>query len=255
MPPISPKDNPVLGNMLIAVSALLVVFLAALSYKTLLESHQVGFAPRVPNTFTINGEGKVSGQPTLAQVSLGLYSEGMDVPKVQEANATKVNAIIAAMKQLGISGDDLQTANYSIQPKYQYTDGNQIIVGYTVSQSVNVKVRDLTKVGAVVSKAGELGANQVNGVTFTIDEPSDLEQQARAEAIDDARKKADELARAMGVTIVRIVTFSETSGTPTPPPMYAFRDAAGAAPAPVAPDIQPGSLDVTSNVSVTFEIR
>jgi len=255
MPAISPKDNPVLSNMLIAVAALLVVFLAAVSYKTLLESHQVGFAPRVADTFTISGEGKVSGQPTLAQVGVGLYSEGTDVATVQTTNATKLNAVIDAMKQMGIASDDLQTSNYNIQPKYQYTDGNQTVVGYTVSQSVNIKVRDLTKVGAIVSKAGQLGANQVNGVTFTIDDPSELQQQARAKAIDDARKKADELAKAMGVTIVRITTFSESSNTPTPPPIYAYRDAVGAAPAPVAPDIQSGSLDVMSNVSVTFEIR
>jgi uncharacterized protein YggE len=254
MPPLSPKDNPVLGNAMIAVGVLLVIFLGAQSYKTLLESHQVGFAPRVPDTFSISGEGKVSGKPTLAEVSIGLYSEGQDVPKVQDANTVKVNDIVDAMKQLGVAADDLQTSNYNIQPKYQYTDGNQTVIGYTVSQSLNVKVRDLTKVGAIVSKAGELGANQVNGVTFTIDDPSSLQQQARAKAIDDARKKADELAKAMGVTIVRITTFSETSNNP-PPPIY-FGNA-GAVPMvkAAAPDIQPGSLDVTSDVSVTFEIR
>jgi len=254
MPPISPKDNPVLGNMLIAVTALLVVFLAAQSYKTLLESHQVGFAPRTPDTFTISGEGKVTGQPTLAQVSLGLYSEGLDVPKVQDANAAKVNGIIDAMKQMGIAADDLQTSNYSIQPKYQYTDGNQNIVGYSVSQSLNVKVRDLTKVGAVISKAGELGANQVNGVTFTIDDPTDLQAQARTKAIADARKKAEDLAKTLGVSIVRITTFSENSNTPQPPMFYGNVAAAPSAKA-ITPDIQPGSLDVTSDVSVTFEIR
>jgi uncharacterized protein YggE len=179
----------------------------------------------------------------------------MDVPKVQDTNAAKVNGIIAAMKTMGIAEADLQTSNYSIQPKYQYTDGNQTIVGYSVSQSFNIKVRDLTKVGTVISKAGELGANQVNGVTFTIDDPTGLELQARAKAIENARSKANELAKAMGVDIVSIVTFSESSNTPNQP-IFAYRDMATAEPmAKTAPDIQPGSLDVSSNVSVTFEIR
>jgi uncharacterized protein YggE len=254
MASVSPKDNRVLAGSLVAVAVLLVVFLAAQTWKTLLESHQVGFAPRMPDTFTIQGEGKVSGKPTLAQVSIGLYSEGSEVPKVQDSNSTKVNAIIDALKQMGIAADDIQTSNYSIQPKYQYTDGNQNIVGYSVSQSLNVKVRDLTEVGAVVSKAGQLGANQVNGVSFTIDDPSDLQQQARAKAIDDARKKAEELAKTLGVTIVRVSTFSEVSGN-QPSPMYYGIGGADFAAKAVAPDIQSGSLDVTSDVSVTFEIR
>ncbi|HVM90508.1 MAG TPA: SIMPL domain-containing protein [Verrucomicrobiae bacterium] len=248
------KDNPAVARSLVAVAILLVIFLAAQTWKTLLESHQIGFAPRVPDTFTVSGEGKVSGQPTLAEVSLGLYSEGQDVPTVQNANSSKVNGIIDAMKQMGISQDDMQTSNYSIQPKYDYSNGTQTVVGYTVSQSLNVKVRDLTKVGAVVSKAGQLGANQVNGVTFTIDDPSELQQQARAKAIEDARKKADELAKTLGVTIVRVSTFSESSPA-TPGPIF-YSDLAAAPQAKaVSPDIQPGSLDVKSDVSVTFEIR
>jgi uncharacterized protein YggE len=250
----NPKDNPMFAKSLMLVAILLAIFLAAQTYKSVLESRQIGFAPRVPDTFTVSGEGKVSGQPTLAEVNLGLYSEGQDVPTVQSANATKVNAIIDAMKQMGVSEADLQTSNYSIQPKFDYNNGTQTVVGYTVSQTVTVKVRDLTKVGAVVSKAGELGANQINGVNFTIDDPSQLQQAARAKAIEDARKKADDLAKTLGVTIVRVTTFSESSPS-TPGPIFYGDMAAAPQAKAVAPDIQPGSLDVKSDVSVTYEIR
>ncbi|MCC6563732.1 SIMPL domain-containing protein, partial [Candidatus Uhrbacteria bacterium] len=104
------------------------------------------------------------------------------------------------------------------------------------------------------SKAGELGANQVNGVRFTIDDPTTVQQQARTEAIADAKAKAQELADAMGVKIVKIVTFSESSGGTTPP-MFAYRALDAAQSAAPVPDIQTGSLDVQANVSVTFEIR
>ncbi len=251
MPPL-PKDNVWFNRAAVAATIVLTLFLAVQAVKGLAETQQVGYAPRVPNTFSVEGYGKVSGKPTLAEVSLGLYSEGREVPTVQEANTNKVNAIIEAMKQMGISSDDLQTANYNISPKFDYTNGNPVVTGYTVSQSVSVKVRNLSQVGAVLGKAGELGANQVNGVTFTIDDPSQLQREARKEAIDDAQAKAEELADMLGLRVVRITTFSESSNGGAPSPMLYRADVANQK---AVPDVQPGSLDVESRVSVTFEIR
>lgn len=250
-----PQENPQAFGLLAALSLMLVLYIGVLTWNGVAQHDAIGQEPRGRDTITIDGEGKVSGTPTLAEVSLGLYSEGQDVPKVQNDNNAKVNALIDAMKELGIAEADLQTNQYSISPKYDYTDGLQRVVGYTVSQSVSVKVRDLSRVGTVLSRAGQLGANQVNGLTFTIDDPSDLQQQARKEAIDDARAKAKELADAMGVRLVKVVTFSESSGTPGPYPLAysAFEDKVASA--PVVPDVQPGELDVVSHVSVTFEIR
>lgn len=245
------------------MSVLLTVLLVALialfglkAWNTYAEHNSIGQAPLEPHTMTIDGDGKVTGKPTLAQIDIGVYSEGTDVPSVQNDNSQKVNAMTAAMQDLGIAEADLQTSNYNISPKYDYKNGQQNVVGYSVSQNVSVKVRDLTKVGAALAKAGQLGANQVNGVSFTIDDPSQLQQQAREKALADARKKADELAGALGVQIIRVTTFSETSANPQPIP-YAFRSdtGLGASAAPIAPAIQTGSLDVTSHVSVTFEIR
>lgn len=254
MPPLpSPKDK-MLNGVLVAVGTVLVLYLAILSIKALAEYGRVGLEPRPRDTFTIEGEGRISAEPTLAEVDLGLYSEGRDVASVQQANAATVNAIIAALKQLGIADADFQTANYHISPKFEYRDGVQNVVGYIVSQNLKVKVRNLSNVGAVLARAGELGANQVNGVRFTIDDPTHVRQLARAKAIEDAKKKARELADAMGVRVVKVVTFSESSGA-TEPPMFAFR-ALDAAPVPAAiPEIQSGELDVQSRVSVTFEIR
>ena len=237
------------------VAIILVVFLGVQAWKTVLEAREVGHEPAGRDTITISGEGKISAQPTLAEVNLGLLSEGRDIPATQEDNAKKVNAIIGALKGLGIAEADIQTSNYSISPRYEYTDGRQNIIGYSVSQNLAVKVRNLSQVGTVVSKAGELGSNQVNGISFTIDEPSAIQQTARKEAIADAEKKARELASALGVNLVRVVGFSESSpGSPVPPIYYSRLDVAEAA-APVAPEIQSGELDVTASVTVTYEIR
>ena len=254
MPTVSTPKDKTLNGLLLAVGIVLVVFLGVQAWKGVLEARNVGIEPRDRDTFTITGEGKVSAKPTLAEVDLGLYSEGRDVPVVQEANTTKVNAIIAGMKQLGIA-DDIQTSNYNFGPKFDYTDGTARIIGYTVSQNLNIKVRDLTKVGTVLAKATELGSNQVNGVRFTIDDPTTVQQEARKEAIEDAKMKAEELARAMGVKIVKIVTFSESSGGGATPPIFAYRAMDVAEQAAPAPNIQTGSLDVQASVSVTFEIR
>lgn len=253
--PIEIKDKSMMSGAWTAVAIILVVFLGAQAWKTILEGREVGRAPAVRDTITISGEGKISAQPTLAEVNLGLLSEGRDVPATQEDNAKKVNAIIAALKGLGIAEADMQTSNYSISPRYEYLDGKQNIIGYSVSQNLSIKVRNLSRVGAVVSKAGELGSNQVNGITFTIDEPSVIQQAARKEAIVDAGKKANELASALGVKLIRIVGFSEsTPGSPIPPMYYSRLDSVQAA-APVAPEIQPGELDVKADVTITYEIR
>lgn len=243
-------------------AALLTILLLSLSvlggmkaWNAYTEHGTIGRALRDRDTITIEGQGKVTGQPTLAQVDVGLYSEGTDVPDVQQQNAKKVNAIIDAMKALGIAEKDLQTNNYSIYPRYDYAGGTQKVIGYAVSQNVDVKVRDLTKIGVVLTQVTQAGANQVNGVNFTIDDPTQLKQEARKKALDDARKKAQELADALGVKVVRVVTFSESSGTPGPMP-YNFKGlSAVQSAAPVAPDIQPGTLDLTSTISVTFEIQ
>ncbi len=251
-----PKDNPQAFGLLTAVSLMLVLYLGVLSWNAVATHDTIGREPHGRDTITIDGEGKVSGTPTLAEVSLGLYSEGMDVPVVQDDNNKKVNAIIAAMKALGITEADLQTSQYNISPKYDYTDGQQRVIGYTVSQSVTVKVRDLTKVGTVLARAGEAGANQVNGLNFTIDDPTQIQQEARKEALEDARMKAKALADAMGVRLVKVVTFSESSGTPGPIPLaYRAFDKEMLASQVAPPDVQPGQLDVTSRISVTFEIR
>jgi uncharacterized protein YggE len=249
------KDKSMLSGAWTGVAIILVVFLGVQAWKTVLEAREVGHEPAGRDTITISGEGKISAQPTLAQVNLGLLSEGRDIPMTQEDNSKKVNAIIAALKSLGIAEADMQTSNYSISPRYEYTDGRQNIIGYSVSQNLAVKVRNLSQVGAVVAKAGELGSNQLNGITFTIDEPSVIQQAARKEAIADAEKKARELAQALGVNLVRVVGFSEsTPGTPVPPMYYSRLDAVAQA-ASVTPEIQPGELDVNADVTVTYEIR
>lgn len=215
----------------------------------------IGKSSDVRNTITIEGQGKVRGIPDIATVNLGFTVEKKEVREAQKENSITMNKIIVALRSLGISSDDMQTTDYSIYPQYDYVkDGGQKLRGYAVTQNVTVKIRDLAKVSDVLDQAGILGLNQVGGIQFTMDEPEALRQQARVKAMQNAQKKAGELAHIAGVRLGRVVSFSENVGGGYPMPMYAtaFKgEGAGGG----SPDIQAGSQDVVVNATVTYEIE
>jgi uncharacterized protein YggE len=244
----------VLAGLLLAI---LVVFVGVKTWNAIAEHDRIGVAVRDRDTFTVAGEGKVTSSPDVVIVSLGVQTDAATVRAGQTDNTKKMNDINAMLKQQGVEEKDITTQNYSIYPRYNYENGKQDIIGYTVSQNLSVKIRDLDKTGDILSRAGDLGANQVGGINFTIDDPTGLQAQARGKAIDDAKQKADQLAQQLGLHIVKVVSFSESSGGyPAPYPMLYAKDmAAGIGGAESAPDIQPGSQEVISNVNVVFEVR
>lgn len=241
------------------VAILLLVLAVFVIFKTRNLSREYGYIGRAPltqYTVSIDGEGKISGKPDVAVINMGVQSDAKTVKASQDDNTKKMNDIIKAIKDMGVKDADVQTANYNIYPKYSYdkNTGASDIIGYTVSQSVTVKVRDLDKTGDILSKAGELGANTVGGVQFTIDNPEALKGEAREKAIDNAKKKAAELFKKLGVSPGRIVSFSEYgSGGPVYYKAYESMGMGGGG-AP-APSIESGNLDVVVNVSLTFEIK
>lgn len=240
------------------VALVIVAYVGVLTWNAVETHSTIGRPPDVRDVITLSGEGKVTAKPDIAYLSLGIFSTGADVASTQKRNTEQMNAITSAMKAFDIKDEDLQTSNYSVSPEYDYRDGKQTLRGYRVSQNLSIKIRDLSKIGDILAKAGELGSNEIYGVTFNVDDPTELESQARDEAISDAKDKADALARQLGVRLGRIVSFSEDGYVPTAMrsdySAYAKEQAMGVGGAP-SPDIQSGSLDVVKNVSVTFEIK
>ena len=251
------KDNVYLRGLVGLFVLVLIVFVGAKTRNVMEQYNYIGDAPHERDTIVVSGEGKVTSKPDLVSVSLGVSIDANTVSDAQTMNTQKMNAIVAALKAMNIADADIQTSNYNISPRYDYNNGKQTILGYTVSQNVQVKVRKLDQVGDVLAKAGQLGANQVGGVDFTIDDPTSIQAQARQKAIDDAQKKANTLTSQLGLHIVKVVSFSEGSTNPPGPIpyMYAAKAMDSAGMAPTAPSIQSGSLDVTSDVSVTYEVR
>ena len=240
------------------------------------------------DTIDVSGEGEVFAVPDTAEFSFTVQETASDVATAQ-ANATKKsNDIIDYLKQQGIADKDIQTTDYNVNPHYEYQNavcplqagasggssgggvaspnviigtpiycppGKQTITGYDVSQTVDVKVHDTSKAGTLLSGVGTRGVSTVSGLTFTVADEDALQAQARDKAIADAQAKAQALAKSLGVSLVGIVNYNENTGG-SPVPMFA-KAPGGAAleTAAPAPEIPTGQNKITSDVSITYEIR
>ena len=247
----------------------LALFLAVLTVSTLKEFRFIGSGVTATNTITVSGEGEVFAVPDTATFSVTIQEEAKEVKDAQGVATKKANDIIRYLKGEGIDEKDIKTADYSVYPQYDYTQsvcrdgfcppGRQVLRGFQVSQTLTVKVRDTKKAGDLLSGVGSLGASSVSGLSFELDkaDQSSKEAEARGKAIDDARQKAGALAEQLGVSLVRVVGFSENGNYPiyyAKAEMSMAADGRGGAPAP-APEIPVGQNKITSNVSVTYEIR
>jgi uncharacterized protein YggE len=205
------------------------------------------------HTISVSGTGRVVVSPDVADIRLGVIVTRPTVKAARESAAASMTAVIAALKKLGIADKDLQTTGLSLQPNYTYSNGggNPRLNGYTLSNSLSVTVRDLNKIGDAVDDALAAGATTLDGIAFRVDDPAKAEQQARSEALAQAKAKADTLASGAGVRITGVATISE-SVAPVPYPMY-YGALAGIAKDTATP-VQAGSNEVVVTVSVAYLI-
>ncbi len=242
--------NRLMGLLLIGV--ILWIFVAI---RTNIKNyHYIGRSTY--NTISVNGTGKVIAKPNIATINIGVMAEKGDVAAAQDENSKKMNALIAQIKNLGVEEKDIKTTNYAVYPQYDYPGGKQQIRGYQVSQEAQIKIRDLAKVSAALKAATESGANQVSGISFTIDEPENLRREARDKALTNARENAEQIAKQLDVALGRVIGYNEYQNPqPGPVPYYA-KDISGIGgpAAQEAPTIQPGSNEVVVDVTVTYEI-
>jgi len=218
-------------------------------------------------SFSVDATGKAISVPDVAKFTFSVITEGgKDVAALQKTNTDQTNAAISYLKDQGVAVKDIKTAGYNINPRYQYYPCSNTspcrapdITGYSVNQSVEVKVRDFGKAGTVLSGVVSNGANSVSGLTFTTDDPTAVEDDARADAIKKAQVKAESIAKAGGFTLGRLLSINESSdGSSQPPYPYAY-GLGGSNDAAVqkvsAPTIEPGSQEVNVSVSLQYEIR
>ncbi len=253
-----------------AVLVMLALFLLVLTLSSLKSYRLIGTGVPASNTIDVSGEGTVFAIPDTATFSVTVNESAKDVETAQTSATKKGNDIIAYLKDQGIAETDIQTTDYSVNPKYEYQQascpvssggavvycppGKQVLDGYEVSQTLTVKVRDTQKAGTLLSGVGSLGATNVSGLSFTVADQNLLDEQAQTKAIADARQKAEALAKSLGVTIVRVVGFNENNNYP----VYYSKASAGMAmdsAAAPAPQVPVGQNKITSDVSVTYEIK
>ena len=242
-----------------ALNVVLIAALLAVGYGVVRFSNAYSNSAREA-TFTVSGEGKEVAVPNIAALSLTIITEknSTDLPASQKENTEKVNKVIAFVKSLGIEDKDVKTENYSVNPRYTYYNcpagecPPPSIAGYTISNTLSVKVRDFNNIGKLLSGAVESGVNNVSGPQFTIDDPSELQNAARAKAIAQARGRAESTAQASGFKLGRLLNISESPAPPITP--YYERSALGLG-GGGSPDLQPGSDEVIISVSLTYEIK
>lgn len=207
-------------------------------------------------TINVSAEGKITVSPDIAKLSFSVVSEGANPKLLAENNNKKMNAAIDFAKSQGIEEKDIKTTEYNLSPRYEYDEKTKktFISGYTLTQTVLVKVRDLTKTAEVLGGLPELGINQISSISFDIDEPEKYLSEARNQAFDKAKEKAEAMAEKNGVELVRVINFYEYQSIPYYQNVKAL-GMGGAEAAPALPQIQPGSQEVTIQVSVTYEIK
>ncbi len=262
----SPEQSQKLVKTIGFFAVVVSLFFIAKIATELREFRFIGSGTTATNTITVSGTGKAEVTPDVATVTFTVREDAATVALAQEEVNVKMNAAIDFVKKQNIEEKDIQTSNNSFYPKYNQVapcynypcpQVAQKIVGYEVSRSVTVKIRAVDTAGAVIDGLASLNVTDLQGPTFTIDDEDAVRAEARAEAIEDARAKAEELAADLGVDIIRITGFSE-SGDGSYPPMYARMEAmdmaAGSAVKTTA-DLPVGENEYVANVTITYEIR
>ena len=255
---------------LTALIVVLSLFLVAMIVSTIVdiqnkikEGKYIGQEIEAKNKITVSGTGEIYAKPDLALTTFSVISEAKTVAEAMKGNTEKMNNIIDFIKGQGVEAKDLKTTSFNIYPRYEwhktteippYPQGERVLVGYEIRQSLQVKIRDMEKIGQIIEGAAAAGANQVGDLQFTIDNEDEVKKQARTQAIEKAKTKARELASQLGVNLVRITNFSESSVVPR---YYGLEKALGmgAVEEEAAPQIEIGENKITVQVTITYEIN
>jgi uncharacterized protein YggE len=204
-----------------------------------------------PPTISVTGEATISAPPDLAQIEAGVTNEAKTAREASSANNDAMGKVLLALRSVGISDKDYQTSQVSLQPQYanQNRSGPNALTGYRATNRVTIKLHDILKIARAIDAVTAAGANDIGGISFTVSNASKLLDDARAQAIADARRKAEIYAKAAGVALGAPVSISE-EGTPVPV-MYRRAAAPMAAGVPIAP----GEDTLRVTVAISWEIK
>jgi uncharacterized protein YggE len=212
-------------------------------------------APVMPTatTLTVNAEGRVTRPPDIAEVSGGVVTSAATAAAAMAENASRMTAVVAAVKKAGIADRDIQTSGLNLQPQYRY-ENNQppVLTGYQVTNTVSLRLRKIGEAGRLLDTLVGVGANQISGPNFSVDAADAALDEARVAAVKQARTRAELYAKAAGLRLKRIISISESGSIePGPRPMMMAR----AMKMEAAPPVEPGEVALGVNVTMVFELE
>lgn len=251
---------------IVGVAGILVAAYAVWSFAG---TYASSVQPGTYRSFSVSSEGKTVAIPDIATFTASVITEGgKDLGSLQAQNTSKTNKIIAYLKDKGVEDKDIKTQSYNVDPRYQYSNCGPVsygssstcppptIVGYTITQTVSVKIRDLAKAGAIIGGVVDSGANSVSQLQFTLDNPDAAKASARGEALAKAKAKAEEIAKQGGFGIGKLLYIQINDGAQYSPVFYGMgAGASSKAEAAPAPSVEPGSEEVKVSVTLTYEIN
>lgn len=254
-------------NIKNVLAGVLVLTLLVVSYSAFVYSraYSNSVGPAGYRSFGVNGEGKAVAVPDVAKFNFSVITQGgEDLDSLQEQNSEKINQAIKVLEEANIEDEDIKTSGYNVNPRYQNVACNfqqtcppPRIVGYEISQNVEVTVRDFSVIGEVLSNLVSVGVNSVSNLRFTVDELDDIKQQARSEAIQKAKLQAEKVAEAGGFRLGKLLSVEDISDYYPYNPGFG----GGAMEADVrlssqaTPVINPGSQEIVVRVNLRYEIR
>lgn len=233
------------------------LLLGAAALPSAAEAQQASITQTITGTrLDINATGEVTRVPDIANISAGVVSRAATATAALQDSADRMQKVLAALKRAGVENRDIQTSSVNLNAEYRYPENQSPqLVGYTASNSVSIRFRDIRNSGKILDALVGQGANQINGPNLSVDKPEAALDEARAKAIAIGRARADLYARSLGMRVVRLVSISESGGyyapmaPPPPPPMVMERSAAAYT------KIEPGEQKLQVNLAMVFELQ
>ncbi len=255
----------------VVVLLALALYLIALSLNAFKQFAFIGADIPPLATVTVQGEGKAVVVPDTARFTFAVAAEAETAAEAQEAMTRSLNAVMAYLRdELGIPSRDIKTLSYTLTPRYEWRsrdqrclgaipcpplpDRRRELVGFEARTSVQAKTKDFDLARRAVGNLAAKGATSISEVSFVVEHPEEFAAQARTEAIEQAKERAQAIARALGVSLGRVVRYEEGGNRPVPIFQVQREEAAGAGEAPV-PDLTPGETTIQRQVTITYELR
>jgi uncharacterized protein YggE len=230
--------------------------LGALAWTAPAAAQQASITQTIAGTrLDVTATGEVTRVPDVAIISAGVVSRASTATAALQDSATRMSQVLAALKRAGVEERDIQTSSVSLNPEYRYPENQSPqLVGYSASNQLTVRFRDIRNSGKILDALVAVGANQINGPNLTVDKPEAALDEARANAVAIGRARAEAYARSLGLRVVRIVSVSESGNNypvPPPMPMYARAEMAQSADTKIVP----GEQKLQVNLAMTFELQ